>query len=460
MNFSELKLLRVYAVVAFIPLLAYTVPDLASQLFVSKGIMNILSDIPYLGFGAVAFMGYRLNQARILISSILMFISYLLLQHINTGELKTGLIGNQDLIRSLALSIPLVVLIVLTQKESRIRRIKTIARYSLSLLPLGFFVLLNHVRPEAFQWLVHQSVFPTPWFKLPQLTVLSYGVLVSGLFWISDRKIGLYVVAMMIAMVPCLTAFQVSLVDGLSERNMNANIILAYSAVAGILVDAMFRMYWQRVYLDELTGIPNRRALDEFLYTLEGDYTIGMIDIDHFKKFNDSYGHDEGDNVLRLVGKTLHGTPKVRVYRYGGEEFCAIYEGGNSEDSFIIANKMRRTVDSLQFVLRTTKNQPSIKHNLVNLYLHRSLNRHQTISSRDSDKGAKKPRGLKSAGGTPGKRSESKSAGGDNFIKISISMGLASPNEQAPTPYEVIKLADKALYDAKHQGRNKVVIAS
>ena len=61
---------------------------------------------------------------------------------------------------------------------------------------------------------------------------------------------------------------------------------------------------------------------------LSGEYAIAMMDIDHFKSFNDNYGHDEGDNVLRLVGSMLNQELGDRVYRYGGEEFCAVFKGG------------------------------------------------------------------------------------------------------------------------------------
>ncbi len=77
----------------------------------------------------------------------------------------------------------------------------------------------------------------------------------------------------------------------------------AFTVICAILLHAIFTIYWQRVYIDELTDVSNRRALDEKLATLNGEFAIAMMDIDHFKDFNDTYGHDEGDNVLRLVGR-------------------------------------------------------------------------------------------------------------------------------------------------------------
>ncbi len=73
-------------------------------------------------------------------------------------------------------------------------------------------------------------------------------------------------------------------------------------------------------YHDDLTGIPGRRALNEDLDKLSGMYAIAMMDIDHFKKFNDTYGHDVGDEALRYVARTVdqivaHG----KLYRLVGK---------------------------------------------------------------------------------------------------------------------------------------------
>lgn len=83
---------------------------------------------------------------------------------------------------------------------------------------------------------------------------------------------------------------------------------------------------------DRLTNLPNRRALDQDIDSLKGServeaVAIGMLDIDHFKSFNDSLGHAAGDEALRKVARILAGQqrPNIRAYRYGGEEFCMIF---------------------------------------------------------------------------------------------------------------------------------------
>ncbi|SMF76180.1 GGDEF domain-containing protein [Pseudobacteriovorax antillogorgiicola] len=463
------KIVQIYVFAALLPLIVYLIPTLASKLFVSKGIMSFLSDIPYIGFLAVGFLGYRLNQTRILFSSGFLFISYLILQHIHTGELELDGLNNHSLIKMLAIGTPVAILVMFLQKETRLKDWRSLGRFALAMGPFFLFAILYRWLPETFESTVNFSIIQVPWLSIPQFALLSYLALLSGLYWISDQKIGLYVIAMMIAMFPCLTAYQISLMEGVEQRNMIANTIFAFSVVCGILVDAMFRMYWQRVYLDELTGIPNRRALDEYLYTLDGEYSIAMVDIDYFKKFNDAYGHDEGDNVLRLVAKTLYHEAKMRIYRYGGEEFCAVFEGVDSEDSYMFANKMRRLVHNKKFYIRSEEDEP-VKRNLLSLHLSQKKPRYSAMKADDNPE--EKEEAKKAAAKKAAKKKASKSnglkvyeettddGGVEQFLRISVSIGLASPTPDYSNPFEVIKLADQALYKAKEQGRNCVVIAN
>ena len=114
---------------------------------------------------------------------------------------------------------------------------------------------------------------------------------------------------------------------------------------------------------DALTGLANRRALEAFLRTSQisameagTPLSILMIDIDHFKKFNDSFGHQVGDQVLRLVGKVLQ--ESVRdcdlAARYGGEELMAILPGAPLEACAEAAERIRRRIGEARLTRRTT----------------------------------------------------------------------------------------------------------
>ncbi len=119
----------------------------------------------------------------------------------------------------------------------------------------------------------------------------------------------------------------------------------------------------QRARTDTLTGLPNRRALEEFfrkvqIAAMEKDQPLSvlMIDVDHFKTFNDTFGHGVGDQVLRLVAKAVR--ERVRdtdlPARYGGEELIAVLPCADIETCSAVAETIRRAIAECQFTRRST----------------------------------------------------------------------------------------------------------
>jgi diguanylate cyclase len=119
----------------------------------------------------------------------------------------------------------------------------------------------------------------------------------------------------------------------------------------------------ERAKTDTLTGLPNRRALDEFLRkaqmaAMETGETLSilLIDIDHFKRFNDNFGHAIGDQVLRLVANALR--ERVREIdlpaRYGGEELIAVLPGADLAACKAVAERIRRSISERQITRRST----------------------------------------------------------------------------------------------------------
>jgi len=113
-----------------------------------------------------------------------------------------------------------------------------------------------------------------------------------------------------------------------------------------------------KAHYDVLTGIHNRRALEknlkrniEYISRIGGRLSLLMIDVDHFKKFNDTYGHEEGDKCLRSIATTLSGGLKRIddfVGRYGGEEFVALLPGVDEQGARLVADRLRRNVQDLK----------------------------------------------------------------------------------------------------------------
>ncbi len=193
------------------------------------------------------------------------------------------------------------------------------------------------------------------------------------------------------------------------------------SMVMLMLVAAVAHEAYQMAFRDELTGLPGRRALNERLQRLGRDYVIAMVDVDHFKKFNDTHGHDVGDQVLRLVASQLR---KVggggKAYRYGGEEFTLLFPGKSVEQCMPHLEVVRLAIEQYRMQLRDSQNRP-----------------------RD-DRQGKQRRGGKAAG----------------EVSVTVSMGVAERQAEQRSPQEVIKEADKALYSAKTAGRNCIRTAA
>jgi PleD family two-component response regulator len=142
-----------------------------------------------------------------------------------------------------------------------------------------------------------------------------------------------------------------------------------------------------------------------------------MLDVDHFKKFNDTHGHDIGDQVLRLVGSRLaQATGGGTAYRYGGEEFCIIFPDLRLTEALPHAEKICADIAGYQMAVR------------------------RDDRPKDPEAGTKL-RSLRSP---------------EKTLSVTVSIGIAEPEDTNATPAEVLRASDKALYRAKEGGRNRV----
>ena len=152
---------------------------------------------------------------------------------------------------------------------------------------------------------------------------------------------------------------------------------------------------------DPLTGVYNRRKFDRDLELIiamsertKKGASLLMIDIDHFKKYNDKHGHQRGDQVLRevtrCIEKSLRDYDKTHIYRYGGEEFVVIIPDTSNEHAFDIGDRIRKNVKSAS--------------------------------------------------------------------NVSVSVGISHYKETSDNLESLINNADKALYEAKRTGRDRVAV--
>ena len=117
----------------------------------------------------------------------------------------------------------------------------------------------------------------------------------------------------------------------------------AFMTAAGAIVLVAFVQESHRLaFRDELTGLPGRRALDERLRALGPHYVIAMADVDHFKGFNDTHGHDIGDQVLKLVAARLAEVGGGgEAFRYGGEEFSVLFRDKSLKEALPYLERTR-----------------------------------------------------------------------------------------------------------------------
>ena len=194
-----------------------------------------------------------------------------------------------------------------------------------------------------------------------------------------------------------------------SDYSITAMALAGVCALLAVLY-ASYRM----AFVDALSGLPNRRALDEALARLSGSFAVAMIDIDHFKRFNDTHGHAAGDLVLKAIGPQLRKIRGGHAYRYGGEEFCVLFSGAQCRGAAAALEAARSRVEQGRVRIRSA---PAPRR------------RTQAV-----------------------KRSEA------SDVRVTISAGLAERDATSRSPAEVLKAADQALYRAKASGRNCVVV--
>lgn len=211
-----------------------------------------------------------------------------------------------------------------------------------------------------------------------------------------------------------------------------------YAATAAcMLAVSIIENSYLLAYHDELTTLPSRRAFNDALLRLQDPYSIAAVDIDHFKRFNDTYGHDTGDQVLRLVAMSLSGvTGGGQAYRCGGEEFAILFPGKTTADAVEHLERLRAAIEAAEFRMRTGDRRRV---------------------PRGPDRRNQRPRSRARKGDVIRQLAKETSPAP---LSVTVSMGVATSSKENPHADLVLQAADKALYRAKANGRNRVETAS
>jgi len=288
-----------------------------------------------------------------------------------------------------------------------------VARFAV-LLAFGSVALgLEQSYPQALLMWLSEIRWPAlhgAWMSLIQMSYpvfLSAFLLLAWQYWRNPRPLH---AAQLVGLLGVFWMLPKTFILPFTLNIMCSQVMLMIAA-------AVAHEAYQMAFRDELTGLPGRRALNERMQRLGRNYVLAMSDVDHFKKFNDTHGHDVGDQVLRLVASKLS---KIsgggRAYRYGGEEFALVFAGKTLEECMPHLEVIRESIASYNIQLRNQENRPQ-----------------------DDQQGRQR------RGGS-----------GASSVSVTVSIGVAERVEQR-TPEDVLKSADQALYAAKGAGRNCVM---
>lgn len=360
---------------------------------------------------AATLLAWRFGRGRLLLALAALALADGALRWLIPFDSATPFAG-PAVVRAVAMLLPATLAVLALLDERGLFTIVWLQRLGLLAVPavavLGVW-LLSAVYPEATARAFDFAILPPrtlSWLPLGQpaaiVALAALAVLVVRTLWRPEFESR----GFLWAAVASVIAVSAGPAGGRATLYLsNAGLVLAVATV-----ETAYAM----AYRDELTGLPARRAFDDMLKRLDGTYTVAMVDVDHFKAFNDTYGHDTGDQVLRMVAGCLSRVRGGgRAFRYGGEEFAVLFPGKTAEESAPHLETLREAVAEAAFTIRGPK-RPRRK--------------------------PKTPRAGVS------KRRET---------AVTVSIGAAHSRGSAE-PGNVVKAADRALYRAKQGGRNRI----
>jgi len=362
-------------------------------------VISSLTYLPSILALFVATLALHFNRSSIVfISLLLLAVDACLYFNWAETKLQYGLLSGFS---------PLLLLCFTITPERSLLSFRSTPLYLIILSVVAFSIWSVYEKPDWVSFYLLTDWLPEryfDWTVLPQTVVFNALFVLFCLLLINCIKPSpLRAVSLGVLSILLITLQFKHNSDGLNVFISTALIMCLYAVV---------QESWRMAYLDELTDLPGRRALKEKFQSISGLYTVGMLDVDHFKKFNDSYGHDTGDAVLRMIAAKMKkvsggGFP----YRYGGEEFTVVFPGKSINEAELHLENLRKTIADMPFVV----NRQGRRNN-------------SNKSNRKKQK----------------------------TVQVTVSIGVSDSKNKKVNAWGIMKQADTALYRAKKNGRNQL----
>src|SRR5580692_4911369 len=383
----------------------------------------------YAVFAAGILLAWRFHSSRVLLALLMLLLAHRALEFFSGG--RAVVIGpGRIAFEAIAFLLPVNFIILSLIRERGLSIPAITPALVLVFLESVFVAVLCRPGETASPTLLHaaflnRSLFH--WTKIPQLALLAF----VAAFAVLLVRFFLYRKPVEIGLLWSLAATFLGL-----QTNAVGRIAVAYWATAALLlVASIIENTYVLAYHDELTSLPARRAFNEALLRLEAPYSIAVVDIDHFKSFNDTYGHDTGDQVLSMVASRLSRVSGGgEAFRVGGEEFSILFAGKSMKEVVPHLDSLRSAIEESRFQVRSTPERRSAP---------RGAGRRMEDKQSTARRRPGRPRNLPAEASLSG-------------LSVTVSIGVAEPGPKMREVEQVILAADKALYRAKKAGRNRV----
>jgi GGDEF domain-containing protein len=369
-------------------------------------------------------MAWRFHSSRIFLALVVLFLAQRAISYFTGGHVPASGPGSTAL-AAVGLLLPLNFVLLSFEQEKGFT-FSSVAPAGLLLFVQSVFVaVLCRTEPFAAQHALRhpQVAAPLPFATLLAFSAAAVVLLIRFLLFHKPVENGL---------LWALAAGFLALRFGGVGRIASAYFATAAFLLAVSIVETSYLL----AYHDELTTLPSRRAFHDALLRVVPPYSIAMVDIDHFKRCNDTYGHDTGDQVLRLVASRLSRVSGGgQAYRCGGEEFAILFPGKTTSDVVEHLEKLRSGIEASTLRLR-------------------GKDRRQ--DARGPDRRSSRGRGR-----SPDRKAirQLLSSTSTTEISVTASIGVATSRQDCSAE-EIVQAADKALYRAKAAGRNRIETAS
>ena len=355
-----------------------------------KFVLSLVHIYPGLVAAAGILLGWRFNRSRLVFAIVVLAVADRALLYFSYGSPASAGMGD-SVYNAVAFLLPLNLAALSFTRERGFATVRGLVRLGIIFFQVVLvYVICFFPQLGIDGYLGYQPASGSVFSRLPLAlpALLAFGFAFSLLAMRFVQRESAIENGFFWALLSVFFALAVNKIGAVST--------LYFATAALVLVISVIETSHSMAFRDELTGIPGRRALEEALLRLAGNYCVAMLDIDFFKKFNDRYGHDVGDQVLRLVAsKFARVTGGGKPYRYGGEEFTIVFPGKTVDEATPHLETLRKEVAKTRFVVR------------------------------GGDRRGKKT-------GNP-----NKAKGSRKRVKITISIGVAERNERYGTPDQV-----------------------